>query len=68
MFAFSAVGLNWEDYVRSSQQFKRPLEVESLCGNANKARSEILWNPQVLAPELAQIMVEADLKRNTFLY
>lgn len=68
MFAFNVVGLNWEDYVRSSQQFKRPLEVESLCGNANKARSEILWNPQVLAPELAQIMVEADLKRNIFLY
>ena len=67
-FAFSHVGLNWEDYVESTHQFERPLEVESLMGDPTLASSTINWRAKVLAPELARIMVDADLERNSFLY
>lgn len=67
-FAFSYVDLEWQKYVKISDQFVRPLEVESLCGDASKARLAIEWNPNVLAPELAKIMVEADLNREGFTY
>lgn len=67
-FAFRHVDLDWEKYVRISDQFRRPLEVESLCGDASKAKDVIGWTPQILAPQLAQIMVEADINRDSFLY
>lgn len=67
-FAFSHVNLEWQKYVNVSNQFERPLEVESLCGDSSKARIAIGWNPNVLAPELAKIMVEADLDLERFNY
>ncbi len=67
-FAFSHVGLNWKDHVETSHQFERPLEVESLQGEPGLALQTINWKARVLAPELAKIMVEADLERNQFLY
>jgi GDPmannose 4,6-dehydratase len=67
-FAFEHVGLNWKDYVKTSPQFVRPLEVESLMGDSSKARSIINWNPQVFTPELAGIMVESDLKTSNYQY
>ncbi len=67
-FAFTHVNLEWEKYVNVSDQFVRPLEVESLCGDASKARQMIQWDPQILAPKLAQIMVDADLVRDSFLF
>lgn len=67
-FAFEHVGLNWENYVKTSPQFVRPLEVESLMGDSSKARSTINWNPKVFTPELASIMVESDLKTSNYQY
>lgn len=67
-FAFTHVNLEWEKYVNVSDQFVRPLEVESLCGDASKARQMIQWDPQIFAPKLAQIMVDADLDRDSFLF
>jgi GDPmannose 4,6-dehydratase len=67
-FAFGHVNLDWQKYVKLSDQFIRPLEVESLCGDSSKARELIGWNPKVLAPELARIMVDADLNRNVFTF
>lgn len=66
--AFSYVNLDWEKYVQVSDQFTRPLEVESLCGDASRAKELIGWDPQIFAPQLAQIMVDADIKRASFLY
>jgi GDPmannose 4,6-dehydratase len=42
--------------------------VESLCGDASRAKELIGWDPQVFAPQLAEIMVDADIKRASFLY
>lgn len=64
--AFDHVNLDWEKYVRVSNKFNRPLEVESLCGDATQAKKLIGWNPQVFAPQLAQIMVDADVLRASY--
>jgi GDP-mannose 4,6-dehydratase len=65
-FAFEHAGLNWQDYVKTSSQFMRPLEVESLMGDSSKARLTINWSPKIFTPELAKIMVESDLKTKNY--
>lgn len=67
-FAFSHVGLDWEKYVETSPQFERPLEVESLKGDPALAYSTINWSAKVQTPDLARIMVDADMEREQFLY
>jgi GDPmannose 4,6-dehydratase len=51
--------------VRISPKFYRPAEVELLIGDASKARAELGWEPKTTLEELCQMMVEADLRRNT---
>lgn len=49
--------------VRVNRNFFRPAEVELLIGDAEKARSELGWEPKTTLEELCGMMVEADLKR-----
>ena len=53
--------------VRVDQQYFRPAEVETLLGDASKARQELGWTPETSFDELVREMVESDLeeaKRN----
>lgn len=43
-------------------RYFRPTEVDSLCGDASKAERVLGWKPTVYAPELARMMVRADLE------
>ncbi|MCC9606708.1 GDP-mannose 4,6-dehydratase [Blastopirellula sp. JC732] len=61
--AFERVGLDWEDYVELDPNFLRPAEVNTLCGDASKARRELGWKPKVDFPQLVNMMVDADLHR-----
>ena len=45
----------------STPQRIRPSEVDSLIGDPSRAQEALRWKAQVLTPELAQIMVDADL-------
>ncbi len=60
-FSFGRVGLEWEKYVRFDERYVRPTEVESLVGDASKAREVLDWVPHIHAPRLAEIMVDADV-------
>lgn len=62
-FSFSEVGLNWQNYVKLDQRLLRPTEVHALVGDYSKARETLGWAPQILAPQLASIMVLAELNR-----
>jgi GDPmannose 4,6-dehydratase len=62
-FSFGHVGLAWEDYVRFDPKFLRPTEVDVLIGDAGKAKEKLHWQASVLPPELARIMVDADIAR-----
>jgi len=60
--SFALVGLNYEDYLQTSDKFHRPAEVPALLGNAQKAKLHLKWEPKVKFKELAHMMVDADLK------
>lgn len=61
--AFEHAGLEWEDYVKFDPKFLRPTEVDELIGDASKAKALLGWEAKVLPPELARIMVDADIAR-----
>ena len=60
--AFAHVGLKWKDYVKVDENFYRPAEVQTLTGDASKARHALGWKESVRFRQLVEMMVEADLK------
>ncbi|GAB2452065.1 GDPmannose 4,6-dehydratase [Conyzicola lurida] len=61
-FSFERVGLEWEKYVKFDERYLRPTEVDSLIGDPSKAKDVLGWEPKVLTPQLAAIMVDHDVK------
>jgi GDPmannose 4,6-dehydratase len=62
-FSFSHVDLKWQDYVQFDEKYLRPAEVDALVGDASKVQSVLGWSAQVHTPELAKIMVDADVEK-----
>ena len=60
--AFNYKGLDWRGYVEIDSRYFRPTEVDSLLGDASKARRKLLWEPKVRFKELVKLMVDADIK------
>jgi GDPmannose 4,6-dehydratase len=60
--AFSHVGLDWEKHVEVDPKYLRPSEVDTLQGDASKARRVLGWMPKVTFRELVRLMVEADME------
>ena len=60
--AFGHVGLDYRDYVRTSPEFFRPLEVERLCGDPSKMRA-IGWEPRITFDAMIKEMVDVALER-----
>jgi len=48
--------------IEIDSRYIRPLEVESLQGDASKAKRKLGWEPKVKFKELVKIMVDADIK------
>jgi len=61
--AFSHVGLDWRDHVVTDPKLLRPAEVNTLRGDASKAKRVLGWEPKVTFAELIRMMVDADLER-----
>lgn len=61
--AFEHAGLDWRDHVLTDAKLMRPAEVNTLCGDASKARRVLGWKPQVSFSDLIRMMVDADLER-----
>ncbi|MGW0206728.1 GDP-mannose 4,6-dehydratase [Streptomyces sp. NPDC003233] len=59
---FAHVGLDWRDHVRFDERYLRPAEVDDLVGDASKAARILGWRPTVRTPELAGLMVDAELE------
>ena len=58
---FTQVGIDWTLYVTQDDRYRRPAEVNSLEGDASKARRRLGWNPKVLFGHLVAMMVDADM-------
>ena len=61
--SFQTVGLNFNDYVETEARYTRPTEVDALIGDPSKAQKILGWKAKTHWKELAQIMVESDLKK-----
>ena len=62
VLSFEHAGLDWQKYVKFDERYLRPTEVDALIGDASKARTVLGWEPKVFTPELARIMVDADIE------
>ncbi|MCP9307820.1 GDP-mannose 4,6-dehydratase [Zymomonas mobilis] len=62
--AFSHVGLNYQDFVMTSQDFFRPAEVDVLLGDASKAKQKLGWEATTSLEDMISEMVEADISRH----
>lgn len=62
--AFSIVGLNWQDHVRTDPKALRPAEVDYLCGDARKAQEALGWQSSTSLEQLIAEMVQADMDRH----
>ena len=60
-FAFERAGLDWSKYVETDPAYLRPAEVDDLCGDASKAKAALGWEATTHTPELARLMVDADI-------
>ena len=60
--AFARAGLSWKDHIEVDQKYIRPTEVEALFGDASKAERELGWKAKTHWRELAELMVDADIK------
>jgi GDPmannose 4,6-dehydratase len=61
--AFSHVGLNWKDHVKIDPALVRPAEVDTLLGDATRARIMLEWSPRTSFEQMISDMVGADLAR-----
>jgi GDPmannose 4,6-dehydratase len=59
--AFEQIGLNYQDYVVTEDEFFRPAEVDLLIGDAAKARQVLGWEATTSFEELVSLMVAAEL-------
>ena len=59
--AFDYVGLVAEDFVKTSEKYFRPNEVEYLLGDPSKAKNELNWKPSLKFDDLVKLMVEHDI-------
>ena len=59
---FEKLNLSWQDYVEFDARYLRPAEVDALCGDSTKLRTDLNWQPKVSFDELVEMMVHADMK------
>ena len=52
---------NGEDIIKVDPRYFRPSEVETLFGDASKARDILNWFPKISFEQLVEEMVEKDL-------
>ncbi len=62
--AFRYLDLDWNKYVEIDPRYFRPSEVDSLLGDASKARKNLGWKPKVNFKQLVQMMVDAEMERH----
>jgi GDPmannose 4,6-dehydratase len=60
--AFARAGLDPKKHVAFDERYLRPTEVDLLIGDASKAKKKLGWEPKVKFKQLAEIMVDADIR------
>lgn len=58
--AFGCLNLDWHDFVKFDSRYLRPTEVDLLCGDATRARTNLGWSPTVTMQQLCRMMIDSD--------
>ena len=53
---------NGQDIIKVDPRYFRPTEVETLLGDASKAKEKLNWSPKITFEQLVKEMVNSDLK------
>ncbi len=61
-FRYAGLG-DYKNYVEIDPRYFRPAEVESLIGDANKAKGKLGWEAKVKFTDLCKIMVDSDARQ-----
>jgi len=61
--AFNTYGLDYRDFVETSEKYLRPLDVTYLKGKPALAKNELGWESKTKFRELVKIMTETDRER-----
>ncbi len=61
-YTFDYLELDWNKYVEIDPRYFRPTEVNLLLGDCTKAKEKLGWFAKTSCKELAELMVDHDLK------
>ena len=61
--AFKCIDKDYKDYVKTSEKYFRPNEVNFLAGDYSKAKRNLNWEPKTSLSELIKIMVDHDIEK-----
>ena len=61
--AFASLGMNYQDHVIIDERYFRPSEVETLIGDATKAKKVLNWEAKITLNELTEMMMKSDYDR-----
>jgi GDPmannose 4,6-dehydratase len=61
--SFSALDLDYREYVVTEDRYTRPTEVDALIGDPTKTELNLGWKARTHWKELAELMIESDLRQ-----
>jgi GDPmannose 4,6-dehydratase len=61
--SFSALGMDYKDFVETEDRYTRPTEVDALIGDPSNTERILGWKAKTHWKELAGIMVESDVRK-----
>ena len=60
--SFSVLDMDYREFVETEDRYTRPTEVDALIGDPSKAESTLDWKAKTHWKELAEIMIESDMR------
>lgn len=60
--AFNKLGLDYKSYIKFDPRYLRPSEIDALCGDPTKIKTQLGWEPVYTFDTLVNEMVEADMQ------
>lgn len=60
---FDRLQLDWKKYVEIDPRYFRPTEVDALCGDSTKLRTQLGWSPEYSFEKLVDEMINSDWEK-----
>lgn len=60
--AFNKANLDWKDFVKTSDKYKRPIPTGNLVADTRKLKKKLGIQPKIMIDDLISIMIDSDLK------